>query len=404
MTADTVTAPAPAPGSVGTVETRFLDLPGPVRLDCGRELHGIRVAYETYGTLSAARDNVILVCHALSGDAHAAGVSQVAPEQSTRDGFGADDRDGTAGKGLGWWDGMIGPGKAFDTDHYFVVSTNLLGGCRGTTGPSSLDPATGEPYGLDFPVITVADMVRTERAFLDELGIERLAVVAGGSLGGMQAFEWAILYPEQVDSVVAIASTHALHPQGVAWNAIAREAIMRDPSWRGGRYHGTEEAPTAGMGVARMIGHITYLSAPGLSQKFGRRLQFADDIRYTITEPEFEVESYLRHQAETFVRRFDANTYLYTSRALTYFDLAQQYGEGSLTRALEGYGARTLLIAFSSDWLYPPVASQEIEVALRELGKPVELHVIEAPYGHDCFLLEEARQTPIIRRFLQELR
>ena len=289
---------------------------------------------------------------------------------------------------------MIGPGKAFDTDRFFVVSTNLLGGCRGTTGPSSIDPATGKPYGPDFPVITVADMVRTERAFLDELGIERLAAVAGGSLGGMQAFEWAILFPDQVDAVVAIASTHALHPQGVAWNAIAREAIMRDPAWQGGHYYGTGAAPDAGMGVARMVGHVTYLSAPALSDKFGRRLQFADDIRYTITEPEFEVESYLRHQADSFVRRFDANTYLYTSRALTYFDLARQHGGGSLARALEGISARTLLIAFSSDWLYPPSASREIADALRALGKPVEFHVIEAPYGHDCFLLEEARQTP----------
>src|SRR5690348_12092391 len=389
-----------AAGSVGSVETRYLDLPKPVRLDCGRELHPVRVAYETYGELAPQRDNVILVCHALSGDAHAAGYAVEAAAHSTRDGFGADDRDGTAGKALGWWDGMIGPGKAFDTDRYFVVSTNLLGGCRGTTGPSSLDPGTGRPYGSRFPVVTVADMVRTERAFLDELGIERLAVVAGGSLGGMQAFEWAIRYPDQVDAIVAIASTHAIHPQGLAWNAIARESIMRDPAWRGGDYYGREHAPDAGMGVARMIGHITYLSAPGLEDKFGRRLQFADDIRYTITEPEFEVESYLRHQAESFVKRFDANTYLYTSRALTYFDLARQYG--SLPVAFEGMSARTLLIAFSSDWLYPPSGSQQIEGALRGLGKPVELHVIEAPYGHDCFLLEEARQTPIIRRFLGE--
>ncbi len=394
-------ASAPTAGSVGTVETRCLDLPSPVRLDSGRELYPVRVAYETYGELSPERDNVILVCHALSGDAHAAGYSSEAAARSTRDGFGADDRDGTVGKGLGWWDGMIGPGKAFDTDRYFVVSTNLLGGCRGTTGPSSIDPATARPYGLNFPVITVADMVRTERAFLNELGIERLAAAAGGSLGGMQAFEWAILYPDQIEAVVAIAGTHALHPQGVAWNAIAREAIMRDPAWRGGHYHGTEDAPNAGMGVARMIGHITYLSAMALADKFGRRLQFADDIRYTVTEPEFEIESYLRYQADSFVRRFDANTYLYTSRALTYFDLARQYGRGSLTRALEGVSARTLLIAFSSDWLYPPSASREIEGALRELGKPVECHVIDAPYGHDCFLLEEARQTPIIRSFLE---
>ena len=238
------------------------------------------------------RDNVILVCHALSGDAHAAGFSTTSTEESTRDGFAAEERDGTAGKGLGWWDGMIGPGKAFDTDRFFVVSTNLLGGCRGTTGPSSIDPATGAPYGSDFPVITVADMVRTQRAFLDELGIERLAAVAGGSLGGMQALEWAILFPDQVDAIVPIASTHALHPQGVAWNSIAREAIMRDPAWQGGHYYDTGDRPDAGMGVARMVGHVTYLSAPALDDKFGRRLQFADDIRYTITEPEFEVESY----------------------------------------------------------------------------------------------------------------
>jgi homoserine O-acetyltransferase len=392
--------------SVGTVETQYLDLPRPVRLDCGPELHPIRVAYETYGTLSPRRDNVILVCHALSGDAHAAGTAKTPPAESTRDGFGAADRDGTSGKGLGWWDGMIGPGKAFDTDRFYVVATNLLGGCRGTTGPSSADPATGRPYGSDFPVITVADMVRTERAFLDELGIERLAAVAGGSLGGMQALEWAILFPGQVDAVVAIASTHALHPQGVAWNSIARDAIMRDPAWQGGHYYGTGAAPEAGMGVARMVGHVTYLSAQALEDKFGRRLQPSPggttpgDVRYTITGAEFQVESYLRHQADSFVRRFDANTYLYTSRALTYFDLARQHGGGSLAGALEGVRARTLLIAFSSDWLYPPAASEEVADALRGLGKPVELRVIDAPYGHDCFLLEEARQTPIIRQFL----
>jgi homoserine O-acetyltransferase len=384
-------APTLAAGSAGVVETQYIDLPRPVRLDCGRQLHPIRVAYETYGTLSPRRDNVILVCHALSGDAHAAGIAKTPPAEGTRDGFGAADRDGTAGKGLGWWDGMIGPGKAFDTDRFYVVATNLLGGCRGTTGPSSTNPATGRPYGADFPVITVADMVSTERAFLDELGIERLAAVAGGSLGGMQALEWAIMFPDQVDAIVAIASTHALHPQGVAWNAIARDAIMRDPAWQGGDYYGTGAAPDAGMGVARMVGHITYLSAQALDEKFGRRLQSSpggttprtprgmpdeeakisdmqtsDDVRYTITDAEFQVESYLRHQAESFVKRFDANTYLYTSRALTYFDLARQHG-GSLAIALA-----------------------------------VELQVIDAPYGHDCFLLEEARQTPIIRQFLGE--
>ncbi len=389
-------------GSVGSVETRYQDLPAPLHLDCGRELHQVRVAYETYGTLSPRRDNVILVCHALSGDAHAAGFATTPPAAGTRDGFAAEGRDGAAGKALGWWDGMIGPGKAFDTDRFFVISTNLIGGCRGTTGPSSIDPATGRPYGSDFPVVTVADMVRCQRAFLDVLGIERLAAVAGGSLGGMQALEWAVRFPDQVDAIVVIASTHALHPQGVAWNAIAREAIMRDPAWQGGHYYGTGQAPDAGMGVARMLGHITYLSAPALTDRFGRRLQFADDIRYTLGQPEFEVESYLQHQAGSFVRRFDANTYLYLSRALTYFDLAREHGDGSLVQALAGVSARTLLLAFSSDWLYPPAASIEIDEALRGLGKPAEFHLIEAPYGHDSFLLEEAQQIPIVRRFLAE--
>jgi homoserine O-acetyltransferase/O-succinyltransferase len=387
-------------GSVGTVETLFLDLPNPLALDCGRELDGIRVAYETYGTLAPARDNVILVCHALSGDAHAAGFTSAPVAASTRDGFRAEERDAGSGRGLGWWDGMIGPGKAFDTDRFFVVSSNLLGGCRGTTGPSSANPATGRPYGSDFPVITVADMVRVERALLTELGITRLAAVAGGSLGGMQALEWAVQFGDQVDAIIPIASTHALHPQGVAWNAIARSAITADPDWLGGHYYGTGRAPSAGMGVARMVGHITYLSAASLDDKFGRRLQFADDIRYRLAEPEFEVENYLRYQADTFVKRFDANTYLYTSRALTYFDLARQYGGGRLVHALRNVSARTLLIAFSSDWLYPPSGSEELAAALRAAGKEVELHVIEAPYGHDCFLLEEARQTPMIQRFL----
>jgi homoserine O-acetyltransferase/O-succinyltransferase len=393
-----------AAGSVGTVETQFMDLPDPLALRCGRTLHRVRIAYETYGTLAPSRDNVILVCHALSGDAHAAGFAKTPPPESTRDGFAAEDRDGTSGRGLGWWDGMIGPGKAFDTDRFFVVSTNLLGGCRGTTGPSSTNPATGLPYGSDFPVITVADMVGAERAFLDELGITRLAAIAGGSLGGMQALEWTILYPDQVDAIVVIASTHALQPQGLAWNAIARNAITADPDWQGGHYYATGRAPNAGTGVARMVGHITYLSAKSLADKFGRRLQFADDLRYTLTDPEFEVENYLRHQADTFVRRFDANTYLYTSRALTYFDLARQYGNGALRHALRNVRARTLLIAFSSDWLYPPSDSEELATALRALGKDVEIHVIEAPYGHDCFLLEEARQTPMIQDFLARQR
>lgn len=396
----TTPAPESAPGSLGTVDTHFLDLSEPLALDCGRQLHPVRIAYETYGTLAPERDNVVLVCHALSGDAHAAGFARIPTGESARDGFGAEERDAGRGRGLGWWDGMIGPGKAFDTRRFFVVSTNLLGGCRGTTGPSATNPATGRPYGSDFPVITVPDMVRAQRAFLDELGITRLAAVAGGSLGGMLALQWAVRYPDRVEAIVPIASTHALHPQGVAWNAIARNAIAADPDWQDGHYYGTGRAPTAGMGVARMVGHITYLSAQSLGDRFGRRLQNAGDIRYRLTEPEFEVESYLRHQAATFVKRFDANTYLYTSRALSYFDLARQYGGGRLTEAARRIQARTLLIAFSSDWLYPPSDSEALAAALRAAGRQVELHVIDAPYGHDCFLLEEARQTPVIQKFL----
>ncbi len=387
-------------GSVGLVATQFVDLPRPLALDCGRRLHPVRIAYEAYGTLSAARDNVILVCHALSGDAHAAGLSTSAAAERTRDGFRADERDADRSAGLGWWDGMIGPGKAFDTDQYFVVCTNLIGGCRGTTGPSSPNPATGRPYGSDFPVVTVADMVRAERAFLDELGIARLAAVSGGSLGGMQALEWAVQFPDHVDAIIPIASAHALQPQGIAWNAIARSAITADPAWQGGHYYGTGRTPSAGMGVARMVGHITYLSASSLNDKFGRRLQSGGEIRYTLTEPEFEIESYLRYQADAFVRRFDANTYLYTSRALSYFDFAREHGGGDLTRAVRGVSAKTMLIAFTSDWLYPPAGSETLASALRAAGKRVELHVIDAPYGHDCFLLEEARQTPMIQQFL----
>ena len=392
--------PSTDTGSVGLVETQYLELPEPLALDCGRELFPVRIAYESYGQLAPDRDNVILVCHALSGDAHAAGYAGRPETQSTRDGFRAEERDGSWRHGLGWWDGMIGPGKAFDTDRYCVLSSNLLGGCRGTTGPSSVNPATGRPFGADFPVITVSDMVRAQRAWLSTLGIERLVAVAGGSLGGMQALEWAVRYPTQVEAIVPIASTHALHPQGVAWNAIARTAITADPDWQGGNYHDTGRAPRAGMGVARMVGHITYLSASSVREKFGRRLQHGDDLHYDLTRPEFEVEGYLRYQADRFVQRFDANTYLYMSRALSYFDLARQYGAGDLQRALQRVAARTLLIAFSSDWLYPPSGSEELASALRATGCEVELHVIDAPYGHDCFLLEEARQTPVIKAFL----
>lgn len=396
------TAPARSErGSVGVTRTLFADLPDPLRLDSGAVLSPVRIAYETYGKLSPSRDNVILVCHALSGDAHAAGWSAESDAPTALDGFKADERGIEPRGGLGWWDGMIGPGKAFDTERYYVVSTNLIGGCRGSTGPGSPNPATGKPYGLEFPVITVGDMVRAQRALLDLLGIDSLLTVSGGSLGGMQALEWAVAYPDKVRSIIPIAATAGFDTQGVAWNAIARNAIMADPDWQGGNYYGTGRSPRAGIGIARMVGHVTYLSAFGLRQKFGRRLQDRESYSYTLSEADFAVESYLRHQAETFARRFDANSYLYLSRALTYFDLAHSHGGGSLERALAKIRGVTFLLAFSSDWLYPPRDSQIIADALRAGGKEVELQVIEADYGHDSFLLEESRMTPLIASFLE---
>jgi homoserine O-acetyltransferase len=298
---------------------------------------------------------------------------------------------------------MIGPGKAFDTERYFVVCSNILGSCRGSTGPSSINPRTDRPYGTEFPVITVGDMVRAQRSFLQCLGIESLLSVTGGSLGGMQALEWATAYPDSVRSCIMTASTARLGSQGVAWNAIARNAIMADPDWQGGDYYGTGREPLAGIGVARMVGHVTYLSAQSMDEKFGRRLQDRDEYSYSLSEADFAVESYLRYQASTFSQRFDANSYLYISRALTYFDLARSHGSGSLVRALEGVSARFLLLSFTSDWLYPPRDSQELRAAIEAAGKQVEYHNIPSTYGHDSFLLEGESQTPLIARFLEDV-
>ena len=379
---------ATEPGSVGVVRTEFLDLPGSLPLDCGRELSGVRVAYETYGTLAPERDNVVLVCHALSGDAHAAGWS--ADDAPTAlDGIGADERGVRPKGGLGWWDGMIGPGKPFDTDRYFVVSTNLLGGCRGTTGPASTDPETGRPYGSRFPVITIADMVRTQRAFLDALGIGRLVCVAGASMGGMQALQWTIDHPDDVDLCLGIATTAHLDARGLALNAVARNAITTDPDWQGGDFYGTGRVPDRGMAVARQVGHITYLSRHAFREKFGRRLQDRDAISFDLGEADFAVESYLRYQGQRFVERFDANTYLLMSRALTYFDL-------ELPGAFAGARAAYTLLSFSSDFMYPPSDSEELAAALRAAGREVEHVCLETTYGHDSFLLEEEAQAPYI--------
>ncbi len=389
-------------GTVGITHTSYLRLSEPFPLECGQVLPEVVLAYETYGTLAPDRGNVVLACHALSGDAHAAGWSSDPAAPSAVDGVGADERGIQPRGGLGWWDGMIGPGKAFDTDHYFVVCVNVLGSCRGSTGPTSIDPRTGRPYGSDFPIVTVGDMVRAQYELLRRLGIPFLLATSGGSLGGMQALEWAVRYPDLVRSCIPIASTARLAPMGLAWSAIGRNAIMADPKWRGGHYP-ADDPPVAGLAIARMIGHVTYLSARSIADKFGRRLQSGNDYSYSFGI-DFAVESYLRHQGESFTRRFDANSYLYLSRALSYFDLARSYGGGSLTAALARVRARFLVLSFSSDWLYPPSDSAELVAALRANGCEVEEHVIESTYGHDAFLLEEATQTEYIRPFLAETR
>lgn len=393
---------APAPSSVGVTTTRYASLPS-LALESGRTLEPVRIAYETYGRRSEAADNVILVCHALSGDAHAAGLSAEQGPTAV-DGMGAEERGIRSGTGLGWWDLLIGPGKAFDTERYQVICTNIIGSCRGSTGPASLDPATGKPFGPDFPVVTVGDMVRVQRALLTELGIERLLTVTGGSLGGMQALEWCLAYPDAVRSCILTASTAALGTQGVALNAVARSAIMADPDWQGGRYYGTGRQPDAGIGVARMIGHITYLSAVSLQEKFDRRLQDRDSYSYSLHEPDFAVESYLRHQARTFAGRFDANSYLYISRALTYFDAARSHGNGSLARAVARAQACFLLLSFTSDWIYPTADAVRLEAALRTSGKSVERHEIESTYGHDSFLLDDGEQARLMAAFLARVR
>ena len=390
-------------GSVGTVHTRHIDVPGVLPLDSGRSLFPVRIAYEMYGKLTPARDNVILICHALSGDAHAAGLSIERDAPSVVDGMAAEERGISSRSGLGWWDGFIGPGKAFDTNKYCVICTNTIGSCRGSTGPACLNPATGKPFGLDFPVITVSDIVRAQAKFLDEMGIPTVLAAAGGSLGGMQALEWTVAYPDRIRGCISTASTARLDSRGLAWNAIARNAIMADPDWQGGAYYGTGRQPTAGIGIARMVGHITYLSDISMDGKFHRRLQDRDEYSYTLDTPDFQVESYLRHQAATFSRRFDANSYLYLSRALTYFDLGRTHGGGSLAKAFAAARSRYLLISFSSDWLYPTRDSLELQDALRSAGRSVQHHEIAASYGHDSFLLEEDKQTPLIQSFLHSL-
>ncbi len=348
-----------------------------IALDSGATLAPVEVAYETYGQLNAERSNAILVLHAFSGDAHAAGIS---PE---------------TGK-PGWWDNMIGPGKAFDTNQYYVISSNVLGGCRGTTGPSSIDPATGRPYGMSFPVITISDMVRLQQMLVDLLGIRRLLAVTGGSMGGMQALEWAVAYPDRVVSAIPIATTTRHSAQQIAFNEVGRQAIMADPDWNGGDYYG-KQLPAGGLAVARMVGHITYMSDDSMREKFGRRLRGKENFGFDF-EVDFEVESYLRYRGSQFVGRFDANSYLYITKAMDYFDLTN--GQGTLTAAMAQAQARFLVISFSSDWLYPSYQSQEIVRALRARNCDVAYAELPSNYGHDSFLVDVAEQTELIRGFL----
>jgi homoserine O-acetyltransferase len=383
--ADTLRRPWEETASAGVSETRTLTLGGPLTLTSGKQLERVEVAYETYGTLNDDGSNAVLVCHALSGDAHVAGTR---PDESTED------------VRPGWWDIMVGPGKAIDTDRFFVVCSNVLGGCMGTTGPTSVNPTTGEPYGPDFPLVTVEDMVDVQARLLDALGVGRLASVVGGSMGGMQALAWSVRYPERVRSVVADATTPRLGAQAIAFNTVGRQAILEDPYFDGGHYHRNEHQPDSGLAIARMIGHITYLSDESMREKFGRRLRERNGYAYDFVH-EFEVETYLQHQGQRFVERFDANTYLHMTKAMDYFDLRGD--KTTLAEALREAKARFLVLSFSSDWLFPTASSLELVKGLQEVDAEVAYAEIPSRYGHDAFLLEPEAQHKLIAPFLARI-
>jgi homoserine O-acetyltransferase len=349
-------------------------------LDCGVTLRHVEVAYETYGALNAGRDNAILVLHAFSGDAHAAGIGKESGQP-------------------GWWAPMIGPGLAFDTNRYFVISSNVLGGCRGTTGPGSIDPATGTHYGAAFPVITINDMVRLQKMLIDHLGIDRLLAVTGGSMGGMQALAWTVMFPDAVAAAIPIACTARHSAQQIAFNEVGRQAVMADPDWAGGDYY-EGKPPSRGLAVARMVGHITYMSDASMRQKFGRRLRGKDAFGFDFSA-DFEVESYLRYRGSQFVARFDANSYLYITKAMDYFDLAA--GQTSLAAAFERTKARFLILSFTSDWLYPTYQSLEVVSALRTRSIDAAFCELTSNYGHDAFLVETKEQTEMISGFLKSV-
>ncbi|MEO9468017.1 homoserine O-acetyltransferase [Parasphingorhabdus sp.] len=353
---------------------------GPLRLDSGAELAPVDIAYETYGTLNDDGSNAILICHALTMDQYVASTHPI------------------TGKG-GWWTGMVGPGKPVDLDRYFVICANVIGSCLGSSGPATVNPATEKPWAMEFPVLTIADMVRAQALLLDHLGVEKLHSVIGGSMGGMLAVSWAAIYPDRVKTAIIIASAARHSAQNIAFHEVGRQAIMADPRWRGGDYYADDDPPSSGLAVARMAAHITYLSEEGLTEKFGRRLQDRDAKTFGF-DADFQVESYLRHQGISFVDRFDANSYLYITRAMDYFDLAETHG-GTLANAFKGSKTRFCLISFDSDWLYPTSESRTIVHALNAAGAAASFVELSSAFGHDSFLLENAEMNGIVDGFLK---
>jgi homoserine O-acetyltransferase len=372
----------PPEGSVGTVSPKFERFDEPIVLKSGARLDAYQLAYETYGTLNAARSNAVLVCHALNASHHVAGVY-------------ADDPDN-----VGWWDNLIGPGKPLDTDRFYVVGVNNLGGCHGSTGPASPNPATGRQWGADFPVITVEDWVEAQARLATRLGIQRFAAVMGGSLGAMQALQWAISQPQRIRHAIVIAAAPKLSTQNIAFNEVARQAITTDPDFHGGNFYSHGVVPRRGLRIARMIGHITYLSDDAMAEKFGRELR--EGVYKFNFDVEFQIESYLRYQADKFAERFDANTYLRITKALDYFDPAAAYG-GNLSMALKQAGAGFLVVSFTSDWRFSPARSREIVKALLDNDLDASYAEIDAPHGHDAFLMEDPRYHNLIRAYFNNI-
>ena len=362
--------------------SRSITLPGPLRLDGGNLLSPVDIAYETYGSLDAEGGNAILVCHALTGDQYVASDHPITGKP-------------------GWWTRMVGPGKPIDPARHFIICANVLGSCMGSSGPASINPATGKPWGMDFPVITIRDMVRAQAMLLDHLGVGSLRAVVGGSMGGMQALSWPATFPNRVRAAVVIASTARHTAQNIAFHEVGRQAVMADPCWQGGDYYGAGDPPTAGLAVARMAAHITYLSEAGLTEKFGRRLQ-AREAKSFGFDADFQVESYLRHQGISFTDRFDANSYLYITRAMDYFDLAEEHG-GMLANAFRATPARFCLVSFDTDWLYPTSESRSIVHALNASGAAASFVELSSPYGHDAFLLESPELNRVVDGFLRSV-